>query len=138
MNDLCPACLAVLPDGYQSDHVAIDLALAGNTAVLKRMPRPERRDLVTWGRRQGMTDSEIAARVHRSVGEIRNWFTDPVPAYRAHIDDDAVHQLWQEGLSDRQIAERLGAGHNAVLLSRRRQHLPALFTSGGIRKVVAA
>lgn len=138
-DNLCPKCLASLPDGYEFDHVAIDYALAGNTAVLKRMPRTERRELVAWGRRLGLTDNVIAERVHRSTAEIHNWLVDqtPRPPRSAAIDPE-VKALWEQGLADRQIAARLSVGKSTVFQSRRRQGLAALFLSGGVRRVVPA
>ena len=131
---LCPQCLNVLPDGYPFDHVAIDRALAGDTSVLAAMPPAERRELVLDGRRRGLEDWEIAALVHRSTARVRRWVANETgrrPGRPSAIDDAAVRRLWQAGLSDRAIAGELGAGRNAVFLSRRRQGLEALFTSGG-------
>jgi hypothetical protein len=132
--NLCPKCLNVLPDDYPFDHVAIDRALAGDTSVLRGMDLAERRELVQTARRSGMTEYAIAARLNRSAGEIRRWFDGPRPrSPRTTAFDHAVRALYEaERLSDPAIARRLGVSKNAVLVSRRRQHLPALYASYGL------
>jgi hypothetical protein len=134
----CPNCLAMLPPDYEFDHVAIDLAMAGNTAVVRRMPREERAELVRVGRDQGLEDYEIAARVHRSVAEVRNWLANPTVQPRSHTHDDQVRALWEQGLSDRQISIRLHISKATAREARARQQLPALFTRGGLRRTVVA
>ena len=53
---LCPFCLDELPDGYEFDHVAIDLALEGH----HRVYREERAEAVRVGLTRGMSPAPAA------------------------------------------------------------------------------
>lgn len=123
--DLCPSCLTELPPDYPFDHVAIDLALAGNTAVLERMPRAERVEMVRVAYARGLTESQVGLRVHRSITEIRRWLAPRKERVRGSKHDATVRELWEQDLTDRQIASRIGKTKTMVFYARKRLKLPA-------------
>jgi DNA-binding NarL/FixJ family response regulator len=139
---LCPACLTELPAGYPYDHVAIDQALAGNRQVFSAMDDDERREVIQYGRRTGMTDFAISARLHRSLAFIRAVASGTPPARQpakgAHDAD--IRELWARGLSDRAIAARLGFDVSNVRRTRTRLQLPANYSAIGqpVRHLEAA
>lgn len=139
LPEFCPSCLDELPDGYPFDHVAIDRALAGDSAIFGRMAADERRETITVGRRRGMTDSAIAVainrsleQVHRIMGEATRTSTGPKPKH-----DALVLKYWQHGLSDHQIAFRLGIARSTVGRTRARQGLAPHYTPAHQREVAA-
>lgn len=140
--DLCPRCLAELPAGYPYDHVAIDQALAGNRKVFSAMDDDERREVIQYARRTGMTDFAISARLHRSLASIRAIASDTPPARQPTkgVHDADIRELWTRGLSDRAIAARLGLGVSNVRRTRTRLQLPANYTTIGqpVRHLEAA
>jgi hypothetical protein len=132
--DMCPNCLAELPAGYPYDHVAIDQALAGNRAVFDAMDDGERREVVEYARRIGMSDFAISTRLRCSVATVRNIAGAGKPPARQPakgVHDTDVRELWSRGLSDRAIAARLGLFASNVYRIRTRLRLPANYTTTG-------
>jgi hypothetical protein len=94
----------------------------------------ERREVLEYARRIGMSDFAISTRLRCSVATVRNIAgaeTPPArqPAKRVHDAD--VRELWSRGLSDRAIAARLGLFASNVYRIRVRLRLPANYTTTG-------
>lgn len=71
-TNLCPYCLDELPDDYPYDHVAIDLALAGNA----RIHGDERYEAVRVGLARGMSPDAIGKRLHLDRSVVRQLAAD--------------------------------------------------------------
>ena len=76
---------------------------------------------------QGKNDSEIAAALNATVGQVRSWRRrKSLPGNRyAQIDSEKAIKLWKEGWSDRRIAEYFHVSQHAIQNFRRRNNLSA-------------
>lgn len=135
---LCPLCLAELPADYPYDHVAVDLALAGNRAAWRGMLPDERAETVRTGIRRGRTPAQLATVLPISAQHITVLAGDAWTGPTAD-QEQQVRDLWTQRCSDSAIAMRLGLSTGGVSKIRARLGLPGLYGPGGRpRRQVAA
>lgn len=131
---LCPGCLTELPDDYPYDHVRIDRAL-GDLALFRSMGQDERAEVIRAGLDRGMTLQQVATQVRRTQhdllvilgGEGRSLEADRLQL------EERIRELHARGLSDSDIALRLGKTAGGINHVRRRLGLPTLYGPGGRR-----
>lgn len=134
LPELCPACLTELPDEYPYDHVRIDRAIAGNPALFRSMADDEQREVVTAGRRQGMTNYAIAVRIGSTSVYIATLMDEDITAEL----NQSVAELHAKGLNDLAISLHVGCHRGVVAKVRQRLGLETLYGPGGRRKKAEA
>jgi hypothetical protein len=133
LPDLCPACLAELPAGYDGDHVRIDRAIGGDIGLFRSMPVAEQAEVITTAISRGHTWHGLSQRFLIGAERLR-----AIAGYPADDFDQQVRSLYDQGLSDITIAARLGVTPARIFKSRTRQKLPSLYGPGGRRREAVA
>lgn len=129
MNDpnLCPACLAELPEDYPYDHVRIDRALGGDLRLWSRMSRAERCEVVLTGIERRLDPRGLA----EVLGLQYSYVQDVLPAehpqsresFLAQVEPQ-VAQMWADGATYVDITLATGLNERSVTRIRRSLNLP--------------
>lgn len=138
---LCPSCLIELPDDYPFDHVEIDRAVAGDRRVFADMNREQRTDVVVTGLARGKSLNQLAVQFGWSFDRIQELLPDEhlqsAEKSRSELQI-RIRELYDQDLTDGDIALRLGRPLGTVSKMRSRMKLPSKFGPGGRRKRVTS
>ena len=136
--DICPACLTLLPDGYQFDHVAVDRAISGDRTIFAAMTEPEKVDVVVTALSRGFTVSRLAKTLSWPYVRIQQLVPAGHPcsiAEKTARDEQKIRELWEKGLRDVDISAATGI--NPTQIGRTRKKLGLATRRSGFHRTGA-